>query len=80
MKIHLEYSVDHWRADLLDLPGTPPVGLGRTEALAVACLFWRLMYESTGGSDTRPWLDSVEKSPIIVNDEIWHWPDSYCNS
>lgn len=72
MKIEITWSKDHYRADLIDLPGTPPVGLGRTPELAVACLWWTCMREST------KWLEYINLSkPIIVNGETWDWPKSY---
>lgn len=78
MKIKIEKSQDHYRADCLDLPGSPPVGLGETKEMAIACLFWRLKFESTGGCDSHSWLDFLDrKDPIIVNDKIWDWPKSY---
>jgi len=78
MKIQVDKQSDHYRADLLDAPGSPPVGLGATPEMAVACLFWRLMFENTGGSNPTNWLKFIAKNePIIVNDVMWDWPASY---
>lgn len=81
MKIQIEKSEGHYRADCLDLPGTPPVGLGETPEMAVACLFYRMMFESPGGPNSYQryrWFDSIEKGePIIVNDKMWSYPPSY---
>lgn len=78
MKIQIEKSKDHFRADCLDLPGTPPVGLGETPEMAVSCLFYRMMFENAGGyRDPHNWLTFIKKEePIIVNDKIWDWPPS----
>lgn len=78
MKISIIYSIDHYRADCLDLPGSPPVGLGETPEMAVACLFWRLMFQDTGGSNRKSWLSYIKSDePIVVNGKMWRWPDSY---
>lgn len=85
MNIKLEFSVDHWRADCLDLPGSPPVGLGETKEMAVACLFHRMMFESTRGTLSEPtnndnWISKLKREPIIVDGVIWDWPKSYKNN
>jgi hypothetical protein len=79
MKIQIEKSKDHYRADCLDLSGAPPVGLGNTPEMAVACLFYRMMFENAGGGNNRHnWLYAIKKDePIIVNNETWDWPESY---
>ena len=68
MKIQIEKSKDHYRADCLDCSGTPPVGLGITPEMAVACLFYRMMFENAGGaSNPHNWLTFIKKEePIIV--------------
>ena len=43
MNIEIAVYNDVYRADCLDLPGTPPVGTGETEAEAVASLFQNLL-------------------------------------
>ena len=71
MKIDIEKSNDHYRADCKDLPGSPPVGLGDTPEEAVACLFWRILFEGN-------WHTYIPKDePIIVNGKKWDWPESY---
>lgn len=78
MKIDIEKSADHFRADCKDLPGSPPVGLGDTPEMAVACLFWRLLFEKTGGPHSRCWVELIKRDePIVVNGKTWKWPNSY---
>lgn len=78
MKIEIEFSVDHYRADCKDLPGSPPVGLGETPEMAVACLMWRVLFETTGGQNPKPWCAYLKKDdPIVVNGKKWAWPESY---
>lgn len=77
MKINIEKSEDHYRADCKDLPGCPPVGLGNTPEEAVVCLFWRMLFEDTGGSNGGSWLRFLKKEPIVVNGKKWDWPESY---
>jgi len=57
----------------------PPVGLGDTPEMAVACLFYRMLFENAGGyNNPHPWIDSIKKGePIIVNGKMWDWPLSY---
>ena len=76
MKINIEKSQDHYRADCLDFPGSPPVGLGETPEMAVACLMWRVLFQ-TDFSDTK-WINYIKREePIIVNGVKWAWPKSY---
>ena len=78
MKIEIVKSEDHYRADCKDLPGSPPVGLGSTPEMAVAHLFWRMLFEETGGPNSYRWSSYVRKEePIIVNRKKWDWPPSY---
>lgn len=42
MTIKLEKSGNTFRADCLDLPGSPPIGDGQTKEEAVACLLLRM--------------------------------------
>lgn len=41
MKILIEKSLNGWRADFTELPGSPMVGDGKTQADAIASLFIR---------------------------------------
>ena len=41
MKIQIEKSLNGFRADFIELPGSPRVGDGETEADAIATLFIR---------------------------------------
>jgi hypothetical protein len=36
-----------WQADIVQLPGTPPVGVGHSKEQAVAHLFLRLSHDGT---------------------------------
>ena len=72
MNIKIEQQSDHYRADCLDFPGSPPVGIGRTPELAVAALFWQAMFSSEN------WLRYIKRDePIIINEELWKYTDSY---
>lgn len=73
MKIKIEKSVDHYRADCLDLPGSPPVGLGESKEMAVTCLFWMLLKEEIWIK----YLTNILNEPIIINGEKWKYPESY---
>ncbi len=75
MKIEIEWSADHYRADCKDLPGSPPVGTGATKELAVVALMWILLFDTTGGPDPRPWASLLKKEdPVSINGEIWKNP------
>lgn len=77
MRIQIEKASDHYRADCLDLPGTPPVGIGRTPELALAELMHVLLFQWTGGVMSRPWRECIDRNePIVVNGEVWTWPES----
>ncbi|MGL5059193.1 MAG: hypothetical protein ACRC62_04350 [Microcoleus sp.] len=43
-----EEGYEGWTADVLENPGTPPVGHGKTKEEAIACLFLRLMRAGYG--------------------------------
>ena len=45
MIIEIEKTSEGWRADAPELPGSPPVGVGKTQAAAVASLFMRCIAE-----------------------------------
>jgi len=79
MNIKITKSSDNcFRADCLDLPGSPPIGLGKTEVLALAHLIWLLNFSETGGPNSINWSKFLKREdPIIVNDEKWSLPDSY---
>lgn len=46
MEIQVEKHNDFWRADCLDLPGSPPVGMGSTRELAICNLLHILLAEA----------------------------------
>ena len=77
MRYKIDKQSDHFRADCLDMPGTPPCGIGKTEVEAVIHLFERLLSEKAGPESK--WLFSrpLDFSKIEVNGVEWDWPDSY---
>lgn len=79
MKIKVEQQSDHYRAECLDLPGSPPCGTGNSPEMAVSCLFYLLLFEHLGGSDKeRRWIDYLKRDDqIVVNGEVWKYPDSW---
>lgn len=47
MRIQIVQTSPHeWRADPVDLPGAPPVGVGRNSFEAVGSLFFALQHET----------------------------------
>jgi len=70
MKIKIDkvsYGDVEYRADLLDLPGTPSIGEGRSKEEAVANLFYRLLAENN------TWVRSMklhEPLEIIETNEV----------
>lgn len=69
MKIEILKTKEHYRADCLDLPGTPPVGIGSSKEQAVASLFCRMYIET---NELDKWFDHLDFSePIeIINREF----------
>lgn len=63
MKISIQKSGDEITADMLDLPGTPPVGRGKTETEAIARLFWSILLEK----DT--WLKYLDLKTMQIERE-----------
>jgi len=76
MKIKVDKVSDaHYRADCLDLPGSPPVGTGETPEMALACLFWLIIFDSTLGPDPSNWIRYLDKDePLWINDKVWIRP------
>jgi len=74
MKIKIEKYNDGktFRADMLDLPGSPPVGQGETETEAVANLFMKIIFQSTDGRFINrgcipeSWLRYVTPDKIVI--------------
>lgn len=80
MNIKIVKCSDHYHADCLDLPGSPPTGVGKTKEMALACLFWNITFGTTQGGSDRCWSSFLRKEdPIEVNGKPWAWPDSYKN-
>lgn len=77
MRYKIEKQSDHYRADCLDMPGSPPVGIGATEAEAVIHLFECLLSQKAGPSSE--WIRGrkLDTSKIEVNGKTWQWPQSY---
>lgn len=65
MRIEIEKSGDNYRADCLDLPGTPPVGEGKTKEEAVASLFYRILFCS---ADETKWTRYVKRDVFEVTE------------
>ena len=62
----------YYRADCLDLPGTPPVGVGASQAMAMAHLMRILLSGRTGGSCSKAWSSFLDHSkPIWINGRLW---------
>ena len=58
----------HYRADCLDLPGSPPCGDGKTELMALAALMYQLIFD-------RAWQDYIKYGePITINGKAWKNP------
>lgn len=77
MKIRIEEFPDHYRADCLDLPGSPPTGQGKTKELAVAHLMWLIVFTTTDGGRNYKWsefLELTKEEPIEVNGVVWELP------
>lgn len=67
MKIKLiKCGENYWQADCLDLPGSPPIGVGKTDYEAIASLFSNLMYNIEHYKRS---IKYNEKLEIIINDE-----------
>lgn len=78
MKIKLEKQKGYYTADCLDLPGSPPVGNGKTKELAMACLFYLMKFESPHVGSDRTWFDYIKLGePITVNGVMWEQPTSF---
>lgn len=68
MKIKLEKLSKGWRADCLDLPGSPPCGDGKTKDMAIAALFYSLIKEGT-------WTKYLKlNEPLWINERIYSSP------
>lgn len=76
MKIKLEkQKKGYYTADCLDLPGSPPIGTGKTKELAMACLFYLMKFEFPQVGSDRTWFDYIKMGePIVVNDVVWDHP------
>jgi hypothetical protein len=64
MKIKTEkIRKGYWRADFIELGGSPDVGQGRTEAEAVACLFIRQKDKIS--------LLLAKDNLLYINNKLW---------
>ena len=69
MKIKLEKDADGYRADCLDLPGSPPVGRGSTEVEAMANLTFILLFGNMASPTRgafRRWGDCIPEEELIT--------------
>lgn len=56
-------------ADCIDLPGSPPVGYGRSRQEALLYLLYALLVSSTQETN---WLEFLKKDePLMVNNTPW---------
>jgi len=63
MTFNLEQQINgSWRADLEDLPGTPPVGIGQTRELAIISLFSCLILEDKNYR----WLEHIKHEQVKI--------------
>lgn len=60
MKIKIEKSGDSIIADMIELPGTPPIGRGVTETEAIARLFWSILLEQN------TWLKYLDLNSMSI--------------
>lgn len=69
MKIKLEkIGNGWWRADCLNLPGSPPCGDGQTKEMAIAALFYQLIHDPN-------WIKCINRTePLTINDKIYKSP------
>lgn len=68
LNIELYKRGNSFYAEIPGLPGSPPIGTGKTGAMAVACLFHRLIT----CTDT-PWLTYMGKfdGNLMINGRPW---------
>ncbi len=60
-----------WRADCTDLPGSPPVGLGKTEAEAIVKLARILIFITTGGPGDYAWWHCLRSdADLVLNGKV----------
>ena len=72
MNIKIEESSGGYRADCIDLPGSPPVGTGKTKEMAIACLFFLMLFSIPCSGESRKWTDYIVRGePIMINGEVW---------
>lgn len=68
----------YYRADCLDLPGSPPIGLGKTETDALAHLMWIILFSQTHGENSSNWAPFIQRGEkgqeIVVNGTPWTYP------
>jgi hypothetical protein len=68
MNVKIYSRRKRYYADLEGLPGSPPIGDGRTPQEAVACLFARLV--GMNGEQTE-WFNYVDKNTLFINGKPW---------
>lgn len=75
MEVEIKKSGDEYRVELWDLPGTYPVGFGKTKIEAVFNLFQKLIFEHK--SDWVKYIDlttlNIEDSTLDEDKELHRW-------
>ncbi len=67
MNISLTKVQGGYRADCTDLPGMPPCGDGKNKRMAIACLFYRMLFDNG-----TTWFQYIKRGePIIIDGERW---------
>jgi len=64
MKIQIEKTGSKYQANLVDLPGSPPVGCAETPEKAVADLFWRI-FHPTNRNNFVGYIDFNDMAEIV---------------
>lgn len=76
MKININKFGHGYSADCLDLPGSPPVGHGSTPEMALAALFYQILFDNTGGMNPKSWSSYIKRDdPIVINSVVWSYPN-----
>ena len=70
MKINIiKIKKSYYQADLVNLPGSPLVGYGKTKLQALACLFYSLYVTNVDMTKC-----IKENEPIVINGKMWKNP------
>lgn len=66
-----KHGKGHYRADCLDLPGSPRVGFGMSSAMAMAHLMVCMIKDKQ--------IEYIPTDNIVVNGRKWKSPEFYLN-